>query len=143
MALPMVTFEGRLGADPELRFTQGGTAVCSLRTVASSRKKEGDEWVDDKVCWVDVTVFGKYAENVVESLVKGDLVYVAGRLQQETWEDRDTKAQRSKHVIIADEVSVPLRFRTIKHGEGRAERAAAPANDDPWGAAPAGDEPPF
>lgn len=141
MALPQVTFEGRLGADPELRFAPSGTAVASLRCVASSRKKEGDQWVDDKTCWIGVTVFGQYAENVVESLQKGDQVFVSGRLQEETWETEGQK--RSRHVILADEVSVPLRFRTVRHGEGKAERAAAPAAGDPWTSGSSADEPPF
>ena len=70
--LPLVTLEGRLAADPELRFSTGGMAIGSLRMVASSRKKNPDtgEWVDDKTLWIDVTCFGRLAENVIEHSVQ-------------------------------------------------------------------------
>lgn len=143
MALPVVTMECRAVADPELRFSPSGVAVGSLRVVASSRKKgEDGQWTDDKTCFINVTCFKQYAENIVESVTKGDMLLVTGRLQEETWEDKDTQQKRSRHVIIADEVAIPMRFRTVKHGEGKVERAASNEN---WAGQPqnGGDEPPF
>lgn len=147
--LPLVTLEGRLAADPELRFATSGLAVGRLRMVASSRKKnDAGEWVDDKTLWIDVTCFGRVAENVAESTEKGDLLTVVGRLQTEEWTNDDGE-KRSKIALVADSVACSLAFRTIPHGAGRAQRsegsqAGRPA-DDPWASAPAGanDDPPF
>ena len=148
--LPLVTIEGRVVADPELRFSNSGVAVGKLRLVASSRKKnESGEWVDDKTLWLDTTMFKQLAENTVESVVKGDLVTVVGRLQTEEWTTQEGE-KRSKIALIADSVAVSLAFRTVKHGEGRSQRpsgqGARPA-EDPWATGPSGgnsaDDPPF
>lgn len=144
--LPQVTVEGRVVNDPELRFGPSGIAIGSFRLVASSRKKnEQDEWVDDRVLWLAVTCFRQLAENVAESLRKGDLVVVTGRLQTEEWETNEGE-KRSRTELVANGVGASLQFRTIPHSEKRAERVAAsdaPAENDPWAAPPAADEPPF
>lgn len=143
--LPIVTVaDARVVNDPELRFAASGVAVGSFRIVASSRKQdEKGEWVDDKVLWLGVTCFKQLAENVAESLRKGDLVSVTGRLQTDEWESDGEK--RSRTVLIADNVAASLRFRTIRHGDGEATRSSTPAADDPWtgGQSPQSDEPPF
>jgi len=150
--LPLVTLEGRLAADPELRFSSGGLAIGRLRMVASSRKKnDNGEWVDDKTLWIDVTCFGRLAENTIESTAKGDLLTVVGRLQTEEWQDRESGEKRSKTAMVADSVSASLAFRTIKHGEGQAQRSSGQGErsrpaDDPWATGPAtgsNDDPPF
>ncbi len=137
--LPLITMEGRVVADPELRFAPSGTAVTRMRMVASSRKKnEAGEWEDDKTFWITVTCFKKLAENVAESIVKGDLVNVTGRIQTDEWE-KDGQKQTAPSVI-ADTVSLSLAFRTVTPGGG-APRAAAAGEAAP---APAqADEPPF
>jgi single-strand DNA-binding protein len=148
--LPRITLEGRVVADPELRFGQSGTAVCKMRLVAADRKKEGDEWVDGDTLWMDVTCFKKLAENVVESVVKGDLVIVTGKIRTEEWEDRDSGGKRSKVAMIADTVSASLQFRIIPHGEPRRTAAPSPAAQaygaaapSAYGGAPQEEEPPF
>ena len=144
--LPVLTIpEARVVRDPELRFAPSGVAVGSFRVVCSSRKKnDQDEWVDDKTLWMDVTCFKQLAENCAESLRKGDLISVTGRLQTDEWESENGE-KRSKPLLIADAVAVNLRFRTVKHGEGQVQRSSAPASD-PWATTPAAtqqDEPPF
>lgn len=141
--LPLVTIEGRVVADPALRFSGSGTAVTKMRLVASSRKKnpETQEWEDDKTLWIDCTCFKKLAENVAESVVKGDLVVVSGRLQTDQWET-ETGEKRSATTVIADAVAVSLAFRTVPAGGGRAERASTSAPPEDQSAAQA-DEPPF
>jgi len=144
--LPLITIEGRVVDDPELRFTPSGLALAKFRLVASSRKKnEANEWVDDKTLWIDATCWRNLAENVAESIGKGDLVTVVGRLQTETWENKEGE-KRSKISVTADSVAVSLQFRTIKHGEGRVERGPGGSREqDPWasGTPAAADEPPF
>lgn len=153
--LPVVTVEGRMVNDPELRFSPSGVAVGKFRIVASSRKKVGDEWVDDKTLWMQVTCFKQLAENCVDSLAKGDLVVVTGRLQTDEWETQEGE-KRSATVLVADNVGPSLMFRSTPHGEGRTERRQSRDESDPWtsgsqggqASGPAGqqdqpDDPPF
>ncbi len=147
--LPLITLEGRAVAEPTLRFSTAGKAVCKLRVVSSSRKKdENDKWVDDKVCWLDVVTFGTSAENVAESVGKGDLVTVTGRLSQNDWETKEGE-KRTSFEVMADYVGLALTFRQVPRGAGKSERGSsetpsAPV-DDPWSGTPAAssDQPPF
>lgn len=147
--LPRITMEGRVVADPGLTFGQSGTAICRMRMVAADRKlnQQSGEWEDGDTLWMDVTCFKQLAENVVESVVKGDLVVVTGKIRTEEWDDRDTGGKRSKVALIADTVSASLQFRTIPHGEARARVATPAAQAYGAGApstyAPQTDEPPF
>lgn len=161
MALPQVFGEFRLGGDPDLRFAPSGVAVATISAVASSRKKEGDEWVDDKTTWVQLVGFKKLAENMAESFFKGDLVVVAGKLQVEDWEDNDGNKRKSVKVIL-DHIGPSVAWdaaRSLKserssnsgggsgtsgasRQEGQAQRSTTPAQNDPW-SSPPGDEPPF
>jgi single-strand DNA-binding protein len=143
--LPVVTMEGTVVADPELRFAPSGTAVGKLRLAANSRKlnKETNQWEDDKSLFLSVTYFGAMAEHVAESLRKGDLATATGKLQTESWET-EAGEKRSMIVMIADSVGVALRFRTIPHGEQkRVERSSTPPADDAWTAPNAAEDPPF
>ena len=143
MALPLVTFEGRVVGDPELRFAASGVAVCRFRTVSNSRKfdKETNEWKDDKTCWLDVTCFNKLAEHVAESIVNRDTVVVIGRIYTDEWEDKDSGAKRSKICMNADSVGPALTWSAAGHKQ--VERTSAPAEDDPWAGGSQDSAPPF
>jgi len=131
--------------DPDLRFSPQGKAVARLRLVANDRKKEGDQWVDGDTLWINATVFGKPAENAAESLKKGDLVVVTGRLRTESWESDGQK--KSAIVLIADQVAADLTFRVLPHGgAGHAAAAAeigADQGQDPWATPVGSPEPGF
>jgi single-strand DNA-binding protein len=136
MALPAVTGEFRLATEPDLHFAPTGTAVLRLRLVASSRKRQPDgSWADDLTAWVSATAFGNLAEHGAESLSKGDLVTVTGRLVTDEWETADGQ-KRSENRILVDTLGVSLAFRTTPHG-GRVSHAAAsspaPAQGHPEG----------
>lgn len=90
---------GNLGADPELRYTSGGSAVADLR-LATSRKyttKDGNSKEDTQ--WHRIVVWGKQAEHCKEYLSKGRQVYVEGRLQTRQWEDRDGNKRYTTEVV--------------------------------------------
>ena len=78
---------GNLGRDPEMRYTQGGTAVCQLNiaTTRSWVNKETQQKTEETE-WHRVTVWGKQAEHCKEYLAKGRSVYVEGRLKTTKWE---------------------------------------------------------
>lgn len=116
--LNKVTIIGNLGQDPEVRYTQGGSAICNLRVAVNERRKDGDEWKDHTE-WFTVVVFGKTAENAGQYLAKGRQVAVDGRLQTREWKDK-TGATRKDTEIVAHEL--------IFIGGGGDEKGASPSN---------------
>ncbi len=118
------TISGNLGADPELRFTPSGAAVATFSVAVYAGK-------DKDANWFDVTAWtGNYdqqAENIAETLRKGDRVTVYGRLVQDRWED-DHGNKRSKVKIVADDVSLSLRRASAE--VTRNERRTGPTPDE-------------
>lgn len=98
-----VTLTGNLTRDVEVRYTAGGTAVTDITVAVNDRKKVGDQW-QDVATFVDVTLWGKTAENAGQYLSKGKKVGIVGKLAQDQWEDKQTGAKRSKLKVIADTV---------------------------------------
>lgn len=129
-----VTIAGRLGSDPELRFSAGGAAYCTLN-VASSRsykRKGSDEWTEE-TAWVSVVSFGNLAEHVAASLNKGDKVVCSGRLTQRTWQ-ADDGSNRSIIQISADDITPSLTWATAI--VERVQRSKAGDNQPPGGQQP-------
>lgn len=98
--LNRVSIIGNLGKDPELRQTTSGTNVCTLRLGVTERRKEGEEYKDHTE-WVSVVCFGKTAENAGKFLQKGRQVFVEGRLQTRSWEDKASGQTRYTTEVIA------------------------------------------
>jgi len=92
---------GRLGRDPETRYTGGGTPVCnfSLATDESYTDKSGQR--QKKTEWHNIVAWGKLAENCSNLLGKGKLAYVEGRLQTREWDDRDGNKRRTTEIVIS------------------------------------------
>ena len=100
MSLNKCFLIGNLTRDPELRkLSRSGTSVCDI-TIAVNRKN-GDR---EETAFVDVTIWGKVADNCSRYLSKGSQVLVEGYLKQESWEDRETGSRRSKLKIVAESV---------------------------------------
>ncbi len=139
-----VTITGRLGGDPELRFTAQGKAVASVSLVSSKSTKLPDgNWEDTETTWYRVTVWDTMAENVAESLTKGDAVIVVGRLFMDTYTDKMGQERQSLKVnaysIGPDLKRAAWRKNAMSGGTGS---TPARVNDDPW-STPADDIPPF
>jgi single-strand DNA-binding protein len=109
-----ITIQGRLGADPEMRFAASGMAVANLRIVTNGRKNDNGTWVDVDTTWWRVTCFKKLAENVCESLTKGDLVVVVGTVKSREWEDPKTGEKRTAFEVVANVVAADLSRTTAK-----------------------------
>ena len=91
---------GNLGADPELRYTPNGNrAVCSLRIATSDVFKDKAGQNQERTEWHRVTVWGDQAENCNKYLSKGRSVYVEGRLQTRSWDDKDGNKRYSTDVV--------------------------------------------
>lgn len=98
-SLNKVQLIGHLGADPESRFTTSGSAVANLTlaTNESWKSAEGDK--KEKTEWHRVVIFGKMAETAAEYMKKGQLVYIEGRLQTRSWEDKDNIKRYTTEVL--------------------------------------------
>lgn len=119
--LNKVMIIGHLGRDPEMRYTPSGRPVTNF-SVATSRTwntSEGERRTETE--WFNVVAWGSLAEICNQYLVKGQQVYVEGRLQSRSWEDADGKRHTSVE-IIANEM--------IMLGERRSE-AGEPPDDQP------------
>ena len=99
-----VLLMGNLTRNPELRYTGGGSAVCTLGLAVNRSYKTSSGEMRDETCFIDVTVWGKQAESCNNYLTKGAPVFVEGILRQETWTDKNSGQNRSKHLISADRI---------------------------------------
>ena len=86
--LNRVMFIGRLGADPELRYTQAGQPICSLRVATDESYTDKDGNRVERTEWHSVVAFGKTADHCNQFLRKGSLVYVEGKLSTRKWQDQ-------------------------------------------------------
>lgn len=126
-----VTITGNLTADPELRQTNSGTNVCSLRVAVNARRKDGNgEWVD-KPNFFNVVVFGGRAASCAEHLAKGRPIAVSGRLDWSEWTDKESGQKRNKVEILADNVQ----FLGTGQGNPNTNSAPPPAAQAPAPAA--------
>ncbi|MDO8446981.1 MAG: single-stranded DNA-binding protein [Deltaproteobacteria bacterium] len=91
---------GRLGADPEVRYTSGGTAVAKFNLATSETYKDKDGGKQEKTEWHRVVAFGKLGEICGEYLSKGKQVYVEGKLQTRSWEDKDGNKKYTTEVNV-------------------------------------------
>ncbi|WP_018127733.1 single-stranded DNA-binding protein [Balneola vulgaris] len=78
---------GRLGQDPEVRYTQSNTAVATLSIATSERYKDSNGEQQEKTEWHRVVAWGRLAEICQQFLTKGSLVYIEGPIQTRQWED--------------------------------------------------------
>lgn len=101
--LNKVMIIGRLGADPDLRYSQSGQAICSLRVATDESYTDKDGNRVERTEWHSVVVFGKGAENCNQFLGKGSLAYIEGKLATRKWQDQNGK-DRYTTEIRADRV---------------------------------------
>ena len=95
-----VTLIGRLGQDPEIRFTGDGAAVASFSVATNESWKGKDGEMQERTEWTKVTVFGNTAEKYIQPYVKkGTLVSVEGKLQTRDWEDKDGNKRYTTEVV--------------------------------------------
>ena len=118
------TIAGNLVEDPEVRFTSSGIAVANLRVAVTQRVQQDGQWRDGETNFFKVNVWRGQAENLAESLGKGDRVMVTGRLLQRSWETPEGD-KRSVTELEADEVGASLKWATAK-----VERAPSRGNGE-------------
>lgn len=90
---------GRLGADPDLRYTPNGNAVATLSVATNEVWKDRDGNMQERTEWHRVVLWGRQAEVANEYLKKGSRVFIEGRLQTRNWEDKDGIKRYTTEII--------------------------------------------
>jgi single-strand DNA-binding protein len=94
-----VILVGNLGANPEMRFTQGGQAIANLRIATSERWTDRNGQKQETTEWHRVVVFGKQAEIVGQYLTKGRQVYIEGRIQTRQGQDQQGQKRYTTEIV--------------------------------------------
>jgi single-strand DNA-binding protein len=124
-----VILVGNLGADPELKYTPSNRPVCNLSIATNEVFKDKGGQRQERTEWHRVTVWGEQAENCSKYLAKGRMVYIEGRLQTRSWDDKTDGKKRYSTEIVADRVTF-LSTGGAEGGGGGAKRAGG---GRPWG----------
>lgn len=115
---------GNLGADPEVRYTQSGTAVANF-TMATTETWTKDGNKEEKTEWHRIVAFGRLGEICGEYLSKGSKVYIEGRIQTRQWEDKDGN-KRYTTEIVAREMKILTPRGTASGNTGNDEEPPLP-----------------
>ena len=99
-----VTLIGRLGADPEVRYTQGGQPVANLRVATSENWTDRDGQRQERTEWHSVSVWGKQAELCGQYLSKGRQVYLEGRIQSREYTDKEGINRKAVDIVASQVV---------------------------------------
>lgn len=131
---------GNVTREVQVKYTTGGTAVCELGLAVNRRwlDKQSNQWKDETT-FVDVTLWSRTAEVAGEYLSKGKSVLIEGRLQLDTWDDRESGQKRSKLKVIGE--TMQLLGGKQDRNDPAPERNQAPVTEPE--SAFAGDDVPF
>jgi single-strand DNA-binding protein len=101
---------GNLTGDPELRFTQSGTAMVSGSIASNRRYQVNGEW-QEQTSYFNFTAWRELAENIASTMSKGMRVVATGRMEQKDWTDKDGN-KRTSYDLVLDEIGPSLRWAT-------------------------------
>jgi single-strand DNA-binding protein len=121
---------GNLGKDPEVKYTPQGTPVAKLTLATNERYKDKDGQWQDRTEWHNIVLWQRLAEIAGEYLKKGGKVYIEGRLQTRSWEDKQTNQKKYMTEVVANDL-VLLGGRGEGGGEsGGFSRGASAGNNN-------------
>jgi len=95
---------GNLGKDPEVKYTPSGTPVAKLALATNERYKDKDGQWQDRTEWHNVVLWQRLAEIAGEYLKKGGKVYIEGRLQTRSWDDKQTSQKKYMTEVVANDL---------------------------------------
>lgn len=125
-----VTLIGNLTRNPELRKTKSGNSVTELGLALNRVWQNESGQKQEEVTFVDITLWGRNAENAAQYLQKGRSVLVEGRLQLETWQDKQSGQDRSKLRVVADHIQFLGGGQDHAAGVGSATAAADSSSEN-------------
>jgi single-strand DNA-binding protein len=142
MSVNKVILVGRLGRDPETRFTSGGQAVAnfSLATDESYKDRNGER--QKRTEWHKIVVWGKQAEIAQQYLKKGSLVFVEGRIQSREWQDKEGQKRTSFEIVANNFRMLGGRSEGMAAGAGASTASSSSHPDNFDQAAPSHDDSP-
>jgi single-strand DNA-binding protein len=123
---------GNLGRDPEVRSTPSGQPVASFTLATSRRWKDKNGQRQEQTEWHQIVVWGKQAEIAGQYLTKGKQIYLEGRLQTRSWDDRQTGEKRYRTEVVCDNFQM-LGSRGGGGGGDFEQGGAAPADEGGFG----------
>jgi single-strand DNA-binding protein len=91
---------GRLGKDPELKYTSTGKAVTTFSLATNEKRKDKDGNRQDKTTWHNIVAWGKQAEVMKEYLTKGKEVYIEGRIDNRSYEDKENVKKYVSEIVV-------------------------------------------
>lgn len=137
--LNKVLIIGRLGKDPEMRYTPGGNAVTTFSVATGRQWRDGSGESHDETEWFNVVTWNKLAEICNEHLRKSSRVYIEGRLQTRQWQDQDGHSHYRTEVIASDMIMLDSRG-PREHGPYEDQDAPRPMPRNPRNSMDIGDE---
>src|SRR5437763_14540127 len=96
---------GHLGAKPELKYLPSGQAVCEMRLATNEVFNDKQNQRQERTEWHRIVAWGKTAENCAQYLDKGRQIYIEGRLQTRSWDDKNTGEKRYMTEVVANQVT--------------------------------------
>ena len=141
--LNKVMLIGNLTRDPELRYTPKGTAVAEIGMAVNRVRTNDQGQRQEDTTFVDVTLWGRQAELAQQYLSKGRPVYIEGRLQMDTWEDKNSGQKRSKLKVVGENMQFIGSAGAGAGGGGGGRPSGGeeqPAASQPQGGSPAAEE---
>ena len=131
-----VILVGNLGRDPETRYTQSGAAVANFTMATSERWTSKDGEREERTEWHRIVAFGKLAEICSQYLTKGKQVYIEGKLQTRSWDDRDGNKRYTTEIVASNMVMLG------RAGGGTSDSVAPPVDNGNYAQnAPSGNKP--
>ncbi len=128
--LNKVMLIGRLGKDPEIKYTNSEVAVVTLNMATNTSYKSQDGEIVQKTEWHRVVIWRKTAEMISQYAKKGDLVYIEGKLATRSWDDKDGNKQYMTE-IQAEQVQI-LQYSQTYEQEQQTNFPDEPADDLPF-----------
>ncbi len=99
-----VILVGNVGKDPEIKFAANGNAIASFSLATTDRTKDqGGNWTD-RTEWHNLVAFQRTAEIIRDYVKKGSKLYIEGRIQTRSWEDKETKEKRYRTEIVINDL---------------------------------------
>lgn len=110
-SLNKVMLIGNVGKNPETKYSPSGVAVSKFSLATNESFKKNDEW-QERTEWHSVTAWAKLAEIVSEHVKKGSKIYVEGKLQTSSWDDKQSGEKKYRTEVVASDVVL------LPNGEG-------------------------
>lgn len=129
MSVNKAILVGRLGKDPETRYTSGGQGVCNFSLATDETYKDRNGERQKRTEWHRIVLWGKLAEISQQYLKKGMLVYIEGRIQSRQWDDKTTGQKRYTTEIVGNVMRM-LTSRAESGGMGASSAASGASSSD-------------